>query len=112
MRFRQFNAVLGLAAVWACQPQTTPTSTEECVPSSSPPTVVREGVAVTLYNPEGATSGVNGFAVVRELRGMALQEGENHVEISDVASTLDPTSVKLRDPCLRSYSNLIDSALG
>jgi len=65
-------------------------------------------VSLTIYNapvyddyygsPQG---GANGYAVVREFRSMELEKGRNTVRFTDVAKTIDGTSVKfesLTDP--------------
>ncbi len=44
------------------------------------------GVGLTIYN--------DNFAVVREARNMKFEEGQNTVRFTDVASAIDPTSVK------------------
>jgi hypothetical protein len=44
------------------------------------------GVGLTIYN--------DNFAVVRENRNMKFQKGQNTVKFTDVASAIDPTSVK------------------
>ena len=52
-----------------------------------------EGVGLTIYN--------QGFAVVKAVRKLALQAGIQDLLFTDVASAIDPTSVKfesLTDP--------------
>jgi len=44
------------------------------------------GVGLTIYN--------DNFAVVREARKMKFSKGQNTVKFTDVASAIDPTSVK------------------
>jgi len=44
------------------------------------------GVGLTIYN--------DNFAVVRENRNMKFEKGQNTVKFTDVASAIDPTSVK------------------
>jgi hypothetical protein len=44
------------------------------------------GVGLTIYN--------DNFAVVRETRKMKFEKGQNTVRFTDVASAIDPTSVK------------------
>ena len=44
------------------------------------------GVGLTIYN--------DNFAVVRESRNMKFEKGRNTVKFTDVASAIDPTSVK------------------
>ena len=44
------------------------------------------GVGLTIYN--------DNFAVVREARNMKFEKGQNTVRVTDVASAIDPTSVK------------------
>lgn len=44
------------------------------------------GVGLTIYN--------DNFAVVREARNMKFEKGQNTVRFTDVASAIDPTSVK------------------
>ncbi|MFH1370868.1 MAG: DUF4139 domain-containing protein [Planctomycetota bacterium] len=44
------------------------------------------GVGLTIYN--------DNFAVVREARKMRFEKGQNTVRFTDVASAIDPTSVK------------------
>jgi hypothetical protein len=44
------------------------------------------GVGLTIYN--------DNFAVVREARKMKFEKGQNTVRFTDVASAIDPTSVK------------------
>jgi hypothetical protein len=48
--------------------------------------VVEPGVGLTIYN--------DNFAVVREARRMKFEKGQNTVRFTDVASAIDPTSVK------------------
>jgi hypothetical protein len=50
------------------------------------------GVGLTIYN--------DNFAVVREARNMKFEKGQNTVRFTDVASAIDPTSVKFT--CLSS----------
>jgi hypothetical protein len=50
------------------------------------------GVGLTIYN--------DNFAVVREARNMKFDKGQNTVRFTDVASMIDPTSVKFS--CLSS----------
>ncbi|MGA2172083.1 MAG: DUF4139 domain-containing protein [Sedimentisphaerales bacterium] len=50
------------------------------------------GVGLTIYN--------DNFAVVREARKMKFEKGQNTVRFTDVASAIDPTSVKFT--CLSS----------
>lgn len=50
------------------------------------------GVGLTIYN--------DNFAVVREARKMNFEKGQNAVRFTDVASAIDPTSVKFT--CLSS----------
>jgi hypothetical protein len=50
------------------------------------------GVGLTIYN--------DNFAVVREARKMQFEKGQNTVRFTDVASAIDPTSVKFE--CLSS----------
>ncbi len=45
-----------------------------------------KGVALTIYN--------DNFAVVKESREMLFQEGVNKLKFTDVASAIDPTSVR------------------
>jgi hypothetical protein len=65
---------------------------------SGPPTTTFEGkkagpgVGLTIYN--------DNFAVVRESRNMKFEKGRNTVKFTDVASAIDPTSVKFM--CLSS----------
>jgi hypothetical protein len=47
---------------------------------------VAPGVGLTIYN--------DNFAVVREARKMQFEKGQNTVRFTDVASAIDPTSVK------------------
>jgi len=44
------------------------------------------GVGLTIYN--------DNFAVVREARNMRFEKGQNTMRFTDVASAIDPTSVK------------------
>jgi hypothetical protein len=46
----------------------------------------KPGVGLTIYN--------DNFAVVREARKMRFEKGQNTVKFTDVASAIDPTSVK------------------
>jgi hypothetical protein len=46
----------------------------------------KPGVGLTIYN--------DNFAVVREARKMNFEKGQNTVRFTDVASAIDPTSVK------------------
>ncbi len=46
----------------------------------------RAGVGLTIYN--------DNFAVVRETRNMRFEKGQNTMRFTDVASAIDPTSVK------------------
>ncbi|MBE3087510.1 MAG: hypothetical protein IMZ71_00025, partial [Chloroflexi bacterium] len=46
----------------------------------------KPGVGLTIYN--------DNFAVVRESRNMKFEKGRNTVKFTDVASAIDPTSVK------------------
>ena len=50
------------------------------------------GVGLTIYNDD--------FAVVREARSMKFEKGQNTMRFTDVASAIDPTSVKFT--CLSS----------
>ena len=50
------------------------------------------GVGLTIYN--------DNFAVVREARNMKFEKGQNTMRFTDVASAIDPTSVKFS--CLSS----------
>jgi hypothetical protein len=52
----------------------------------------KPGVGLTIYN--------DNFAVVREARNMKFEKGQNTVRFTDVASAIDPTSVKFT--CLSS----------
>jgi hypothetical protein len=54
--------------------------------SSEPAVVNKPGVGLTIYN--------DNFAVVREARNMKFDKGRNTVRFMDVASAIDPTSVK------------------
>jgi len=47
---------------------------------------VEPGIGLTIYN--------DNFAVVREARRMKFEKGQNTVRFTDVASAIDPTSVK------------------
>jgi len=60
--------------------------------SGEPAVVNRPGVGLTIYN--------DNFAVVREARKMNFEKGQNTVRFTDVASAIDPTSVKFT--CLSS----------
>jgi hypothetical protein len=55
----------------------------QCCFGASKPEV---GVGLTIYN--------DNFAVVRENREMKFEKGQNTVKFTDVASAIDPTSVK------------------
>jgi hypothetical protein len=57
--------------------------------------VNKPGVGLTIYN--------DNFAVVREARKMNFEKGQNTVRFTDVASAIDPTSVKFA--CLSAKSN-------
>lgn len=57
-----------------------------CLAASGP------GVGLTIYN--------DNFAVVREARQMQFEKGQNIMRFTDVASAIDPTSVKFE--CLSS----------
>lgn len=46
-----------------------------------------QGVNITIYN--------QNFGLVRDIRGVELKEGINHVRLEDVAAQIDPTSVSL-----------------
>ena len=54
--------------------------------ASEPAVVNKPGVGLTIYN--------DNFAVVREARKMNFEKGQNTVRFTDVASAIDPTSVK------------------
>jgi hypothetical protein len=60
--------------------------------SGEPAIVNKPGVGLTIYN--------DNFAVVREARNMKFEKGQNTVRFTDVASMIDPTSVKFT--CLSS----------
>ena len=60
--------------------------------SGEPAVVNKPGVGLTIYN--------DNFAVVREARNMKFDKGQNTVRFTDVASAIDPTSVKFT--CLSS----------
>jgi hypothetical protein len=60
--------------------------------SGEPAIVNKPGVGLTIYN--------DNFAVVREARNMKFDKGQNTVRFTDVASAIDPTSVKFS--CLSS----------
>ncbi len=52
----------------------------------------KPGIGLTIYN--------DNFAVVRDARNMKFEKGQNSVRFTDVASAIDPTSVKFE--CLSS----------
>ena len=63
-----------------------------------------EGVAITIYN--------EGSALIRESRTLTLEAGMNQVSMTDMAATIDPSSVSIRaaDPSAlrvieQSYAN-------
>ncbi|MDX1439498.1 MAG: hypothetical protein R3284_06300, partial [Rubricoccaceae bacterium] len=63
------------------------------IPSLAQPSVIsdpesQEGVSLTIYN--------QNFAVVREVRPIALQQGMNMVRIEGVAAQIDPTSISIQ----------------
>ena len=60
--------------------------------TGEPAVVNKPGVGLTIYN--------DNFAVVREARNMKFEKGQNTVRFTDVASAIDPTSVKFT--CLSS----------
>jgi hypothetical protein len=60
--------------------------------SGEPAVVNKPGVGLTIYS--------DNFAVVREARNMNFEKGQNTVRFTDVASAIDPTSVKFA--CLSS----------
>jgi hypothetical protein len=60
--------------------------------ANEPAIVTKPGVGLTIYN--------DNFAVVREARNMKFDKGQNTVRFTDVASAIDPTSVKFS--CLSS----------
>ncbi len=62
-------------------------------PAFAQPSVVsdpesQQGVSLTIYN--------QGFAVVREVRPINLQQGMNLVRIEGVAAQIDPTSISIQ----------------
>ncbi|MGA2678201.1 MAG: DUF4139 domain-containing protein [Sedimentisphaerales bacterium] len=62
-------------------------STVCCGAGANEPAVVNKpGVGLTIYN--------DNFAVVREARKMNFEKGQNTMRFTDVASAIDPTSVK------------------
>ena len=71
MRNRAFCAIALIAIIETC-----------CFGASKP----EAGVGLTIYN--------DNFAVVRENRNMKFEKGQNTVKFTDVASAIDPTSVK------------------
>jgi hypothetical protein len=56
--------------------------------SAAPQEKPQQGVGLTIYN--------DNFAVVRESRPMAFEQGTNIVKFTDVASAIDPTSVSFK----------------
>lgn len=63
------------------------------LPAFAQPSVVsnpesQEGVSLTIYN--------QGFAVIREVRPINLQQGMNRVRIEGVAAQIDPTSISIQ----------------
>ena len=68
---------------------------------STPSTTIKTGALVTIAPPKaesapsvGLTIYNDNFAVVREGRKMNFEKGQNTVRFTDVASAIDPTSVK------------------
>ena len=59
---------------------------------AAPVRLPEQGVALTIYNED--------FAVVRESRRIAFEQGVNTIKFTDVASAIDPTSVNFQ--CLSS----------
>ena len=83
MRYGTFYALAVMSILSMCCFGSTPLTTKE---SAGP------GVGLTIYN--------DNFAVVREARNMNFEKGQNTVRFTDVASAIDPTSVKFT--CLSS----------
>jgi hypothetical protein len=83
MRNRTFCAIVLITIIGTC-----------CFGAGSgePAVVNKPGVGLTIYN--------DNFAVVREARKMNFEKGQNTVRFTDVASAIDPTSVKFA--CLSS----------
>jgi hypothetical protein len=65
---------------------------QEATPTASPPSdsgdPVREGVAVTVYN--------QGTALIKDRRSFNFDAGENIINFTDVAATIDATSVSFK----------------
>ena len=75
MRNSAFCAIVLITIIETC-----------CFGAGEPAVVNKPGVGLTIYN--------DNFAVVREARNMKFDKGQNTVRFTDVASAIDPTSVK------------------
>jgi hypothetical protein len=81
MRNSAFCAIVLITIIETC-----------CFGAGEPAVVNKPSVGLTIYN--------DNFAVVREARKMNFEKGQNTVRFTDVASAIDPTSVKFT--CLSS----------
>ncbi len=81
MRFSAFSLFILLVTV-AATAQETPS------PQVISPPETQESVSLTIYN--------QNFAVVREVRPIALREGLNIVRFEGVAALIDPTSIAIK----------------
>ena len=85
-------AILSTCCFGAGSAPSTTIKTGELVKSALPKPESAPSVGLTIYN--------DNFAVVREARNMKFDKGQNTVRFTDVASMIDPTSVKFA--CLSS----------
>jgi hypothetical protein len=69
--------------------------------SGEPAVANKPGVGLTIYN--------DNFAVVREARNMKFDKGQNTMRFTDVASAIDPTSVKFS--CFSCWSGIGSGAM-
>lgn len=60
----------------------------------------RQSIALTVYN--------NDLGVVRDVRKFDLKQGKGTVEMRDVPSRIDPTTVKITDPAHPNDVNVIE----
>ena len=49
-----------------------------------------ESIAITVYN--------EGSALIRDRRSLSLEQGQNRVNLADIAASIDPSSVSVRFP--------------